>query len=270
MVSTNMPTPYRLVWFQHFHKAAGSSIIDLAELNKEQFWPYHNNGNPIEENGNELKLWEYSIEELAGFVDSCEEKGVTFVATEWGTPNIEYLRSDNRVVLVTCLRNPLDRYVSNFYYDLYNGYTPARTLFEYESSRNRAITTFNYYCRVLLNINESSTKIGSKEFDTAASTLEKFDVCISLEEGFSRLSSALSWTHNNMHSNRVSTNFITIVKLLARAKLKLAYFRLKYPKTKPSKDFIEYFDAVNVWDLKLYNQVVKTNESRSTSHELNV
>ncbi|GHA20359.1 hypothetical protein GCM10008090_32980 [Arenicella chitinivorans] len=250
-----MSTAYRLVWFQHFHKAAGSSIVELAKMNGEQFWPNHNNGNPLDDSGNELELWEYSNQELASFVDLCEQKGVTFVATEWGAPDIEYLASDNRVVLVTCIRAPLERYVSNFYYDLHNGYTAARTLYDYEATRNRAFTASNYYCRVLADIKDCSIKISAAEFEIAASLLTKFDVCSRLEDGLDELSHSLSWSHKSVHSNRTSTSFSNLAKLLIRGKLKLSYLRLKYPKQKPSAEFVAYFDAANTWDTKLYRQI---------------
>jgi len=251
-----MTTPYRLIWFQHFHKAAGTSIINLAKVNQENFWPHHNNGNPTDGSGNDLRLWEYSTNELDNFIDSCEQKNVTFVATEWGLPEIEHLSSDNRVLLVTCIRNPLDRYVSNFYYDLYNGYTDARTLYDYQASRERVITTFNYYSRILLSVKDCSAQISPEEFEVALSILGKFNICTLLDNGLDQLCKLLSWRYEYTYSNQVSTNLTVIIKLLIRGKLKLAYLRLKYPKVTPSEDFIKHFKSENVWDIKLYNQIL--------------
>ena len=40
---------YRLVWFQHLHKAAGTYVIRRAMANGETFWPEHENGNPVDQ-----------------------------------------------------------------------------------------------------------------------------------------------------------------------------------------------------------------------------
>ncbi len=67
-----MKKEYRLIWFQHFHKAAGTSIINLAELNNERFWPYHKNANPTDSKGNLIELWKYSEDKLG----ACPRIGV--------------------------------------------------------------------------------------------------------------------------------------------------------------------------------------------------
>lgn len=257
-----MPDQYRLIWFQHFHKAGGTSITDLAMENDECFWPNHGNGNPRNENGFELKLWEYSKNELKQFVDSCQEQAVTFVATEWGLPDIDYLYSDSRVTLITCIRDPIERYISNFYYDLYNGYTLARSLYEYESSRERTITMFNYYCRVLSNHQNHLSKVMSGDFDIARSTLEKFDICIFLEDGFTKLGDALSWKMDSLHSNQMSSDLKTLLSLVRRGEFQLAYFRLRYPRKKPTNEFSRHFISENTWDLKLYVQALEVHKAK--------
>ena len=74
---------YRLVWLQHFHKAAGSSIVEIAQLNGERCYPAHANGNPLDATGKAIALWDYTKEELLEFIDSCEAQGITFMATQW-------------------------------------------------------------------------------------------------------------------------------------------------------------------------------------------
>jgi len=41
-----MHQEYRLVWFQHLQKAAGSTIIQMAIQNDETLFSVHENGNP--------------------------------------------------------------------------------------------------------------------------------------------------------------------------------------------------------------------------------
>ena len=81
---------YRLVWFQHLHKAAGTYVIRRAMANGEIFWPSHENGNPLEKN-EPIELWKMSSTELISFIDKCVERGVTFVACEWGGPDFAAL-----------------------------------------------------------------------------------------------------------------------------------------------------------------------------------
>ena len=116
---------YRLVWFHHLHKSAGTLIVNMALRNGEVPYPSHGNGNPKSESGELLRLWEYDEGSLREFIDQCEGRGVTFVATEHGAPDFSLLAEDSRVVLVTCLRDPLKRCASNFNYAYYSGYTDA-------------------------------------------------------------------------------------------------------------------------------------------------
>ena len=96
------------------HKSAGTSIVKMAERNGGKLYPSNDNGNPQEDNGKIKKLWSYPDWKLVMFIDKCEKLGVTFVATEWGAPDFEFLKKDKRVVIFTCLREPIDRYISNY------------------------------------------------------------------------------------------------------------------------------------------------------------
>lgn len=64
---------YRLIWFQHIHKAAGTLIVNMAKANNEKMYIPNNNGNPTDDNGVVLPVWEYNNFELSKFIDNCEE-----------------------------------------------------------------------------------------------------------------------------------------------------------------------------------------------------
>jgi hypothetical protein len=64
---------YKLIWFQHFHKAAGSTIVEYALMNNEKLYPNHANGNPLEKDGSLINLHTFSPTELTKFVDNCEK-----------------------------------------------------------------------------------------------------------------------------------------------------------------------------------------------------
>mgnify|MGYP001457608754 CR=1 FL=1 len=60
---------YRLIWFQHIHKAAGSMIVNQAIANGEKLFSDHRNGNPISEEGELIPLWDFTDSEISNFID---------------------------------------------------------------------------------------------------------------------------------------------------------------------------------------------------------
>ena len=110
---------YRLIWFQHLHKAAGTLIVNMAKANNEVLHNPNNNGNPSDEKGSTMPLWKYDKSRLLDFINDCEDKGVTFVASEFGAPDFKMLAGDSRIKLITCFRDPVKRLVSNYNYDYY-------------------------------------------------------------------------------------------------------------------------------------------------------
>ena len=253
-----MNQEYRLIWFQHFHKAAGTTVFEYAKKNGDSFWPNNMNGNPIDENQLCLELWNYSNDELTSFIDSCEAKGVTFIATEWGVPNVEHLSHDSRVCVVTCLRKPRARFVSNFYYDLYGGYTQAKTLYEYESSRGRTITMYNYYCRMLSGKNNSEHDVTEEDFLKAQLVLDKFDCCTVLEQGgLVSLAEYLQWQVEKLHINKTSFSIKKLMKHVLKGRFKTSFYYLTYPKKEPDDQFKARFDSANKWDSLLYEGYLK-------------
>lgn len=244
------------MWFQHFHKAAGSSIVEIAQRNGERCYPCHANGNPMGADGRPLPLWEYTAGELLCFVDECESLGVTFVATEWGLPDITALSQDTRVLLLACLRHPLDRYVSNFYFDLYLGFTPARNLASYVGSRKRTITMFNYYCRVLSGHDNKGAEITEKEYTVARNNLSKFDCVIAVEGGLHTLEYGLGWHVPDLQSNKSHFGLRYVASLLKRGRIRLALIRIFHPRKSVPTEFLKTFEPGNHWDYSLYHGVI--------------
>jgi hypothetical protein len=244
--------PYRLVWFQHFHRAGGTSLVDLALGNGESPWPRHENGNPCEPDGREIRLWDFTPKELTRFVDECESGGVTFVATEWGVPDLTALAGDPRVYLFTCLRRPLDRFVSNFYFDLHSGYTPARNLRDYVGSRDREITMPNYYCRMLARHYNRSMELDEKHFEAAKVALACFDRCLILEESFEPMTLDLGWKWFETHANRSRATLRQCFGLIRRRRFDLLRHVLLSPKSLPLPEFTDEYERTNRYDIELY------------------
>ncbi len=173
---------YRLVWFQHLHKAAGTYVIRKAAANGETFWPEHENGNPVE-NGSVIPLWEYDSEKISQFIDRCQEKNVTFVACEWGGADYQTLSNDERVTLITCLREPIKRLISNYNYDHYWMWTKAKNYQEY-LSEGHLHSSPEYYTKIFAR--------GSNDIEIAKSNLQLFDMVIVAEKNMARLEE-LGW-----------------------------------------------------------------------------
>ncbi|MCH2268893.1 hypothetical protein [Candidatus Thalassarchaeum betae] len=187
---------YRLVWFQHLHKAAGTLIVNLAEVNGETLYPSHANGNPKDEDGEVIPLWEFDAELLSSFIDNCESQGVTFVATEHGAPDYSVLAADPRVFLISCMREPLKRGVANHNYAYYSGYTDAATLEEFVSEANVHMSD-EYYVRMFSRREQLPlAPIEEDDYMRAMNALSGFDLILSTEHMVlrERLSESLGWS----------------------------------------------------------------------------
>lgn len=254
--------PYRLVWFQHFHKAAGTSVIELARRNGEHLYPRHANGNPLGDDGQPLALWQLDPAGLTAFVDDCQGQGVSFVATEWGVPHLETLAADPRVVLVTCLRRPLQRLVSNYYYDVYGGYTAARRLEAYPDSSPTPFCRHNYYCRLLAGQAGAAGEIGETDFQRARARLACFDYCGVVEQGLEPLARWLGWTVQGAHENRSDGGALQLLKDLGRGRWTQVKDRLLHPRRPPDAAFCAAFAHASQWDLRLYALVAEGGPDR--------
>lgn len=251
-----MAKNYRLIWFQHISKAAGTSIVELARANDEIFYPRHKNGNPLKSDGTLIRLWEMDASQLKGFIDHCEKERITFVATEWGAPDFSVLASDPRVVLITCLRDPLKRFISNYYYGFHWGYTDCTSPELYENS-NKSIwgsyTRDNYYCRMFSRCHHRPEGITRDHYEVAKRNLSLFDGCvvISGRERFDSIKRLLDWSDRDVVANKNNLDMLSFARQLFAGKLRLLWRRLISPKKKPNDNFTKQFRERNVWDYKL-------------------
>jgi len=216
---------YRLIWFQHIHKAAGTLIVNMAKANNEKMYFNNNNGNPTNDSGVVLPIWEYSDHELSEFIDNCQKNGITFVATESGAPNFSILEMDNRVTLITCLRDPEKRLISNHNYAYYSGYTEEEELVNFIHKPNIFLSD-NYYVRIFSNNGKFPDKLLTEEdYQYAIKNISKFDLIINLDHDNiqEKLKLKLDW--KNKRVDRHSTygnkwNIINLIKKLQFRKLK--------------------------------------------------
>ena len=114
--STNNGTSNSLTVFLHFHKAGGSSIVRAAQSTHTMFNP-NNNGNPKDVAKNTIPIWTYPQEKLVQFISYCIRAEITFIAMEnrwFNNERTNYLYSRRCVELVTQLRDPFTRFLSNY------------------------------------------------------------------------------------------------------------------------------------------------------------
>jgi len=222
---------YRLIWFQHLHKSAGTLIVNMAINNNEVLFDYHNNGNPTNSIGEVLPIWEYSKNQLLDFVNECEISGITFVATEYGAPNFKLLDEDSRVVLITCIRDPKKRIISNFNYDYYSGYTNEKTLEDFIKIPS-VYTSDNYYVRVFSRKTSLPLeKLTNEDCALALINILKFDLIIKTENNNleDKLFKKFGWSEVSANNHSTFGNkwrIINMIKKLTLIKL-IRYIRKK-------------------------------------------
>ena len=233
---------YRLVWFQHLHKAAGTYVIRRAMANGETFWPTHENGNPVND-GKVIPLWEKSSTELTAFIDECESKGVSFVACEWGGADFETLAKDERVTLLTCLRHPIKRLISNYNYDHYWMWTKASSYEEY-LKEGHLHSSSEYYTKIFAR--------GENDLQKAKSNLTHFDYVIIAEDGMSALDE-LGWSKESDTTHPTFGDSKRALILLAKFRWIRLFNYLRKIKYRPPSEL--KIEDKNQNDLLLYESL---------------
>ena len=220
--------------------------------NGEQFYDKHENGNPCDENG-VIPLWELKSNELSSFVDECEQKGVTFVATEWGSPDYSTLAKDPRVSLLTCLRDPLNRLISNYNYDHYWMWTTATNYSEYIAEEN-IHSMPEYYTRIFSRKHDTSLEVGLSDMEFAKESISLFDNVIIAELGMEALEE-LGWTKDSDTTHPTFGSKMRALHLLRKLRLKRLWNYLRKIKHLPPKDFD--FKGENKFDIEIYEHFKK-------------
>ena len=261
---------YRLIWFQHVHKAAGSYIVNQAVANGEVPFPSHQNGNPCNEEGEVMPIWDLDEGGLRGFIDECQSKEVTFVATEWGAPNYGALHDDPRVLLMTCVREPWNRLISNFNYDYYLGFSNSATLAEY-MDEDRRIKVDNLLVRTFANSFPADRQsIGKEALSVALSNLSLFDLVIVTERDGDlgeHLFGALGWEKMKVDSHSTFGNRRALSMLVSRLRLVSAIRYMLKIKMSISDDERQRFEEQSRIDLEFYHRVIE-GQVRGRMHPL--
>ena len=247
---------YRLVWFQHLHKAAGTYVVRRALTNGEKPYPLNKNGNPHDDKG-AIPLWEMTGEELTEFVDECQELGVTFVATEWGGPDFRKLSEDPRVHLVTCFRHPINRFISNFNFDYYWRWTESKNYSEY-LSETEIYSSPEYYTRIFSRNQDPNVEVKPEDLKRAKENLQLFDHIIIAESGMDDLFK-LGWVKETDTTHPTYGDKWAMIHLIKKLRFWRLFQYLLRVKHKPGDEI--NLEQLNTLDIELYDYVKSIDNS---------
>ena len=195
-----------LIWFQHFHKAGGTSLIELAKHNGEALFPNSRNGNPFDKSGFPIRIWEYSEREMHNFIDYCINNGVSLIATEFGCPSFESIRKRNDTISISLLRDPVKRIISNYEYALILGAIPQVSLSSYIRMSHLDHARPNYYSH-MLSMHAGYGFDDTERFRIAKKNLMSIDHVYKLEDeqALPDLCVKLGWKFQQSTANRKPT-----------------------------------------------------------------
>lgn len=124
-------TPPDLIWFQHFHKAGGTSLIDAAQSCGWQLYHPNLNGNPVFKNESFIPIWDWDSTALQDWLMNQCQNGVNFLCCEYGFSKAVFDIQDLHILKLSIMRQPKERLISNYLYDLKNGRTKAVSILDY-------------------------------------------------------------------------------------------------------------------------------------------
>jgi hypothetical protein len=255
-----------LTWFLHFHKAGGTSVVELARRNGEVLHDPNLNGSPLSPDRKVLRLWERSGQGLHDYLDAALDAGVTFVASEWGVPDLEVLaeRPDARVV--TVMRDPIRRIVSNFQFDQKYGYSEWHSLSAWVDHPVKTHTFSNYYTRMLAR-HEWREDAPADEMTAAAwRNLLLVDNVVLMDQPdwVATLCKRLGWYPYEIHENASNLAIGDSSRLRARHLRhgRLDLFAQTFRHHRPDEREMQGLILANQLDIALYERV------RSASREI--
>ena len=102
-----------LIWFIHFHKCAGTSLVDSLLEGGYRPAACHHNGNPVDASGRQIDFTNFDAHKLSSYIDTAIESGTTVICSEFSNPRMDWLKRDKRVKVVTILRHPIRETLEN-------------------------------------------------------------------------------------------------------------------------------------------------------------
>lgn len=168
----------RTIVHLHFHKCAGSSIVNL--LSKCGYRPYSQLSGLLPWFVDEA-VQGYTPEQLAEFYEnSARIDGVNLISFEWWKP---IFFANRNIHYVTVLRDPFERFLSDYFFSFHHekGFKEKGiSLEDYSGYREGSHYSDNYYCKLLLN-KPASHIITDDNLNHAVNELFKINTVVILE-----------------------------------------------------------------------------------------
>jgi hypothetical protein len=193
----------KLILFLHFHRAGGTSIVRmLSHAGKAPHTP-HVNGNPwFEDRSGLIEFWHFDRQRFNHWIDEIVSQGVEFIACEWDFLCAENRRHTDRLALITCLRDPFERMISNYvskggdqrWGDIRRWYDSEPLWWKRRSSKRSFPLSHNlpnHYVRMLNGLGTDPTAVldhGSLEEARRSLRLFESIVILEIPDSFGRLS----------------------------------------------------------------------------------
>jgi len=179
--------PFTCVFFLHMHKAGGTTVTYLFRDFK--WYPRNGNGNPWEGRTGVVKFTDYGRKQFADFLLRLNHMKVQFIASEWNYfKHVEEI-DISCISLVTCIRDPYARFVSNMFVNGANASELLNPLTwmnrDIQLKRGNLWVNFNkpnYYVKMMNGYgDEPQREVSREDLETAKRNLNDFDVVIILE-----------------------------------------------------------------------------------------
>ncbi|MCB0917999.1 MAG: sulfotransferase family 2 domain-containing protein [Actinobacteria bacterium] len=174
------------ILFAHTHKCAGTSMIKLfrsqefisAPPQPAALPPYFFAAKELDDLA--IARREFGAKGFESFWRYARRQGWNFVATEWIVPPVESLDLD--LFTFTVLRDPFQRYLSNYHFDVRRGFTKAESLWEYRDYRT--FRKYNYFTRFFAGRpnNHDDQPLTEADLATAKARLSAFSAVLVLEQ----------------------------------------------------------------------------------------
>lgn len=182
------PNNKKVIIFLHFHKSGGTFINKLF-INYNKYIK-NRNGNPwTPDNTKIIKFWNYNRTQFDNFINKCKYENVEFLSLEWNFFKFYNDLNYNNIQLITCIREPYQRFKSNMNYDScfnYKDYINKTILWSRKNVKqnfNVNYNKYNYYVKMLNGFGDlPDIKITNTHLEIAKRNLEKFTTIIILED----------------------------------------------------------------------------------------
>jgi len=157
--------------FAHLHKCAGTSVVQSVIRSGMKLPLRHANGHPADIDGRVIGgMNSASVADLHAYFKYLAADGVEFVALEWDFPLIEHFPSDINLSFFTIFRDPTERFISNYIYDVVSGYTSCINIEDYLGSSG-IFTQANYYTKFFAGLGRDE-QVNQRHVQYVAKTIK--------------------------------------------------------------------------------------------------